>query len=187
MDPASEVVALFERKGDARYGHEAVSQLEHALQAGWAAEKAGATSSLIAAALVHDIGHVLHDLPDDAPDHGVDDHHENSGYRFLLERFGRAVAEPVRQHVAAKRYLCAVEPDYYDRLSGPSVTSLNLQGGKMTAAEVAEFESQPFFRDSVELRRWDDEAKIPGLATPTLEHFRKHLAAAVRGGVDTGG
>jgi phosphonate degradation associated HDIG domain protein len=173
-----EVLELFHQHGGSRYGGENVSQLEHALQAAYFAEQEGAPSMLIAAALVHDIGHLLHDLPADAPDQGIDDRHEELGARWLTARFGPAVCEPVHLHVVAKRYLCAVDPSYYSILSGPSIQSLALQGGPMTAEESRQFEQHPFYREAVQLRRWDDRAKIEKLVTPYLEHFAVHLDQA---------
>lgn len=171
MNITEQVTRCFATKGDSEYGGESVTQLEHALQCAWLAEQAGATPELIVAALLHDIGHLLHDLPDDAPDQGVDDHHENSGYRFLEKYLPAAVTEPVRQHVAAKRYLCTVDQSYQAQLSPPSLQSFKLQGGLMSADEQAEFRSSPFWQDSLQLRRWDDLAKIVDLPTPDLQHY----------------
>jgi phosphonate degradation associated HDIG domain protein len=175
MDITHEIAELFRRRGGSLYGGEAVTQEEHALQAACLAEQEGSTDTLIAAALLHDIGHMLHDLPEDAPDHGVDDHHENAGYHWLTRTFDGAVSEPVRLHVAAKRYLCSVDPGYRETLSTPSIQSLELQGGAMSAEDVATFERLPNWNDAVRLRRWDDTAKVAGLATPTLEHFLKYV------------
>jgi phosphonate degradation associated HDIG domain protein len=171
----NEIIALFNRNGNSQYGHEAVTQLQHGLQAAWLAEKAGASAALITASLVHDIGHLLHDLPDDAPDHGIDDRHEILGQRWLESRFGPAVVEPVKLHVDAKRYLCGAQPDYLAILSPPSVQSLMLQGGPMSRSECDLFEQNPFFRDAVELRRWDDLAKDSELMTPSIEYFGKYI------------
>jgi phosphonate degradation associated HDIG domain protein len=171
---------LFRRKGAALYGGEAITQTEHALQAAMLAEQSGAPAAAIAAALLHDVGHLLHDLPDNVADSGTDDVHEELGYRWLCDHFPPEVAEPVRLHVDAKRYLCAVDERYFATLSPASVQSLRLQGGPMTADEVRSFEAGPFFERSVELRRWDDEAKIPGLQTPDLGHFRQYLANVIR-------
>lgn len=176
MHPTTERVAeLFRQKGSSQYGHEAVTQLEHALQSAWLAEKQGAGAELIAAALLHDIGHLLHELPDDAPDDGVDDRHEVLGQRWLQEHFPASVVEPVRLHVDAKRYLCAVEPGYAALLSPPSAQSLVLQGGPMSPAEVKDFEANPYHRAAVTLRRWDDEAKDPQLNAPGIAHFAVYL------------
>ena len=176
MTTVDDVLHLFESRGDSQYGGECVTQLEHALQAATLAESEQASSALITAALLHDVGHLLHDLPDDAPDTGVDDHHETSGDRYLRQLFPEAVTEPVRLHVPAKRYLCTVEQDYFDTLSEPSVVSLQLQGGRMTPGEVAEFERGPFVQDAVRLRRWDDLAKDPEMKTPPLSHFAEILS-----------
>ena len=113
--------------------------------------------------------HLLHDLPESAPDEGIDDRHEVLAGPWLRERFGRDVWEPVVLHVSAKRYLCAVEPTYAAQLSPPSVLSLKLQGGPMSADEIGRFERCPFFREAVRLRRWDDEAKIVDYRTPPPE------------------
>jgi phosphonate degradation associated HDIG domain protein len=167
----TEILALFARHGGSQYGKEAVSQLEHGLQAAFFAERAAASPALISAALLHDLGHLLHDLPDDAPEQGIDDVHEELAARWLTERFGPEVVEPVRLHVAAKRYLCAVDDDYQRRLSPPSQLSLTLQGGPMSAEEQEEFRGSPHFEGAVALRHWDDAAKIPQLQTPGLEHY----------------
>lgn len=161
----------FDLGGDSLYGGEAVTQLEHALQAAWLAEQESATDDLVTAALLHDVGHLLHTLPDDAPEKGIDDCHEDLAARALDGLFELPVIEPVRLHVPAKRYLCATDASYQSELSEPSQLSLKLQGGPMSAAEVAEFEASPFFQDAVRLRKWDDLAKIVGLKTPALDHY----------------
>lgn len=175
-----QVLRLFAKSGDSQYGGEAVSQLEHALQAAQLAEKSGASSSLIAAALLHDVGHLMHGLEEDAPERGIDDLHEELAARWLSSRFGPSVVEPVRLHVAAKRYLCAVETEYLDSLSAPSRLSLQLQGGPMSDAEIAEFRCNLHYEAALRLRRWDDLAKTPGLVTPPIEHFATHVERASR-------
>jgi gamma-butyrobetaine dioxygenase len=162
------------RGGDAYFG-EPVSQLEHATQAAWFASQATSPPALVAAALLHDIGHLLHDRGENVADAGIDTCHEEAGYAWLLARFGPAVAEPVRLHVAAKRYLCAVDPAYFALLSPASVQSLALQGGPFTEEQAREFERRPWYREAVQLRRWDDAAKQPGLAVPLLEEYRTLL------------
>ena len=174
-----EIIALFETQGDAAYFGEPVSQRDHALQAAHLAEAEGATDSLIVAALLHDIGHLLHHLPEDIAAQGVDAQHEVVGDRWLRHYFGPAVTEPARLHVAAKRYLCAVEPGYADQLSPASQQSLKLQNGPFTAAEVADFETNPFFRDAVRLRHWDDTAKVSGLAVPPVAYYRSRLEKVI--------
>lgn len=179
-DPLAAVIALFIEHGDSEYGGESVTQLEHALQAATLGAASGAPDSLVVAALLHDLGHLLHALPDDAPDRGIDDRHELLAARRLARIFGPEVCDPIRLHVAAKRYLTAVEPAYLARLSQPSRTSLELQGGPMSAAEVAAFETEPHWREAVQLRRWDDDAKVAGGETPPLAAFTEILRACVR-------
>lgn len=172
MSVADEVIELMRRRGSEAYFGEPVSQLEHALEAASIASEAGAKPELIIAALLHDIGHLMHDRGENVASEGIDTRHEVAGYQWLLARFGPAIAEPVRDHVAAKRYLCAVEPDYLAKLSPASVESLALQGGPFAPAEARAFEEKLFWRDAVMLRRWDDAAKIPGFPTPGIEHYR---------------
>lgn len=171
-----EIERLFTERGDSLYGGEGVTQLEHGLQAAMLAEDSGADSPNIVAALLHDVGHLLHELPDDAPDQGIDDVHERLGYHWLTNHFGPEVTEPVRMHVDAKRYLCAVEPGYIETLSPPSLQSLMLQGGPFNADQIEEFEANPHFRRAVVVRRWDDLAKMVGFTTPPLAHFLPYVA-----------
>lgn len=181
MPPSvDEVASLFRDRGGSQYGGECVTQLEHALQCAALAESEDAPPALIAAALLHDVGHLLHELPDDAPDQGVDDRHETSGSRLVRELFGDRVAEPIRLHVAAKRYLCAVDAEYQRGLSEPSLISLALQGGPMAPDEATRFEQHPHFEWAVRLRRWDDAAKAPERPTPAWDHYEgilRRLAA----------
>jgi len=173
-----ELREMFRKRGGSQYGGEAVTQEEHALQAALLAEQAGAAPPLVAAALLHDVGHLLHDLPEDAPDHGVDDAHEDLAAHWLQGWLPPETVEPVRLHVAAKRYLCATDANYFSRLSPPSILSLKLQGGPMSAEEICDFRSSPFFRDALRLRAWDEAAKIPALPTPTVDHFLKSVEVA---------
>jgi [1-hydroxy-2-(trimethylamino)ethyl]phosphonate dioxygenase len=175
-----DLIQLFKDHGHSEYGGEEVTQAEHALQTACLAKEAGAAKALVAAALLHDVGHLLHQLPNDAPEQGIDDLHEVLAARYLEKYFVDAVTEPVRMHVAAKRYLCTTEPGYFEKLSEPSVLSLQLQGGLMSAEEVTTFAANPFAQDAVELRRWDDEAKDPQKITPPLEDFAEFLSASLR-------
>ncbi len=127
MSVIDEICAAFERRGQETYG-EGISQLEHAVQCAAFAERDGANAALVTATLLHDIGHLLHDLPADVSDTGIDTQHEASGSAWLSRHFGLAETEPVRMHVAAKRYLATMEPGYFDRLSDASKLSLRLQG-----------------------------------------------------------
>jgi phosphonate degradation associated HDIG domain protein len=175
----AEIVQLFAQRGHSLYGGEAVTQEQHALQAACFARQAGAGPAQVAAALLHDIGHLLHKLPDDAPDQGVDDVHEALAAQFLERHFEPAVVEPARLHVAAKRYLCATRPGYLESLSAPSLLSLELQGGVMKGDELAAFEGLPFFQEAVQLRLWDDLAKDPAMLTPPLADFLPDLEACL--------
>ncbi|QEL15234.1 phosphonate degradation HD-domain oxygenase [Limnoglobus roseus] len=179
-DILARIDRLFADRGAEEYHGEAVSQLEHALQSAAAGEREGAAAELVVAALLHDVGHLIQPHGEDAAERGIDDRHESLGQRFLQKHFGPAVTEPVRLHVAAKRYLCAVEPEYLARLSPASRRSLELQGGPMSATEVAAFEGEEFYRSATQLRRWDDTAKVPGLPTPPLGHFRDLIRKAFR-------
>jgi len=179
MDVIDRIVALYREKGQAAYFGEAVTQAEHALQTAHQAEASGATNELIAAALLHDVGHLLHGLAEDLAEQGIDARHEEGGAAWLERSFGPAVSDPVRLHVAAKRYLCAVDPAYAAELSSASQLSLRLQGGPYAPDEVRHFEQEPFWQAAVALRRWDDAAKIPGLAVPGLEHYRPILEAVL--------
>jgi [1-hydroxy-2-(trimethylamino)ethyl]phosphonate dioxygenase len=174
-----EIFAVFADEGEQQYLGEPVSMAEHMLQSALAAERDDAPPHLVAAALLHDYGHLVHGGPEDAAEHGVDMHHEDVAHAFFVEQFGEVVAEPVRMHVAAKRYLCAVEPSYLHELSEASVLSLRLQGGPMMPDEVEAFESSPHAHDAVRLRRYDDIGKVPGLETPPLEHYRPMLELAL--------
>jgi phosphonate degradation associated HDIG domain protein len=175
-----EIFRVFREQGSGAYLGEPVSLTEHMLQSACAAERDGAPPRLVAAALLHDYGHFIHDLPEDSAEHGVDTEHEEVAHAFLSAHFGPEVAEPVRMHVAAKRYLCATEPSYMAELSPASILSLELQGGPYSQAGVAAFEASPYADDAVRLRRYDDNGKLPGLETPDLEHYRPVLQAAIR-------
>jgi gamma-butyrobetaine dioxygenase len=175
-----EIFRMFREYGSGAYLGEPVSMTEHMLQSAYAAEQEGAESRLVAAALLHDYGHFIHEYEEDAAQHGIDTEHEEVGHAFLAEHFGPEIAEPIRLHVAAKRYLCATDPSYLDALSPASILSLELQGGPCSPAEAAAFEESPYAKDAVRLRRWDDVGKIAGLDTPDLEHYRPVLEASLR-------
>jgi gamma-butyrobetaine dioxygenase len=180
---------LFAGPGARDYLGEPVTIGEHMLQAGALAEAAGTEAALVAAALLHDIGHLLGEKADGPPggpggwspaESTAEGRHGEAGARWLSRWFGEAVTEPVRLHVAAKRYLCAVDAGYFGLLSAESVRTLSVQGGPMTAAEVAAFESLPHAQDAVAVRRWDDQAKDPAVTPPRFTHFATLLAALVR-------
>lgn len=171
MSLVDDITALFERRGAGSYFGEQVSMLEHALQAAYFARGDDAPPALVVAALLHDIGHLVEDVPDDINDWRVDAKHEEVGGTWLARHFGPEVWEPVALHVPAKRYLCATDSSYFARLSPASVLTLSLQGGPMSADEVAAFEDRPFFREAVRVRRWDDRGKVGGFRAPGLEEY----------------
>jgi len=174
-DIATRLADMLEGKGQRRYGLSGVNQLQHALQAALLAENADCAPSLITAALLHDIGHMVHRLGEDPAADGVDDRHEILGYAYLTRFFGPEVREPVRLHVAAKRYLCGTEQDYFSRLAPDSVRSLALQGGPMSKEEIAAFRALPYAEDAVSLRRFDERAKVKNLPTPSVAQFTPYL------------
>jgi phosphonate degradation associated HDIG domain protein len=171
IDTVDQLEELFHRHGQSHYEsqrEEPVTALAHALQCAQLAEWASAPDSLVAAALLHDVGHFIAPLPG-ADD--IDDVHELRALGLLRSAFGDDVVEPVRLHVAAKRYLVAVDPLYRATLSRASLHTLALQGGEMSADELRWFETLPFSAQAVALRRWDDAAKQPGRRTPPLAYF----------------
>jgi phosphonate degradation associated HDIG domain protein len=180
QDAVTELAGILEGKGSRRYGLSDVNQLQHALQAALLAEQAGCNAALVTAALLHDIGHMVHNLGENPADEGVDDRHEELGCAYLAALFGPEVTEPVRLHVPAKRYLCATEPDYFAKLSVDSVLSLKLQGGPMLSNEVAAFRTSPHADAAVRLRRFDEGAKIADLPTPPVAHFLPYVRACLR-------
>ena len=171
MDVVEHIENLFRVYGSRRYESTRggpVNALAHALQCAQLAEWANAEVTLVAAALLHDIGHLSDgNLSDDLKD----DRHEVRPWPLLRENFGLAVAEPVRLHVDAKRYLVTKLPQYAAGLSPASVHSLALQGGPMSPQEIEEFDALPYARQAVALRRWDDLAKVPGKATLPLNYY----------------
>lgn len=171
-----EIAAIYEGRATRGYGLTLVHQLGHALQSAHAAERAGEGPAMILAALLHDVGHMVHDLGENPADHGVDDRHEEIGALWLSDRLPPSVAEPVRLHVAAKRYLVGTEPGYADLLGKDSVRSLELQGGPMARDEAAAFIKRPWAEEAVRLRRYDELAKDPKAVTPGLDHFLAYLA-----------
>ena len=189
MSPVDAIAELFSSEGAADYLGEPVTVAEHLLQAGARAHAAGAPPALVAAALLHDVGHLRGaDAEADEVElsgrqlmAGTDNDHGNRGAQWLTAQgFPASVTEPVRLHVAAKRYLCATEPAYADGLSPASVYTLGVQGGPMQGAELAAFEADPHARAAIRVRRWDDAAKDPAMRVPAFDHFAPVLRALVR-------
>jgi [1-hydroxy-2-(trimethylamino)ethyl]phosphonate dioxygenase len=173
------IADIFERRGTESYLGEEVTMSEHMLQGARLAEKEGAEEELVAAALLHDIGHYTNEFGEDYIEQGIDNLHDEAGARVLEPFFPPVATECVRLHVAAKRYLCATDPGYFGKLSPASVATLKLQGGPMSAAEAAEFERNPYHREAVRVRLWDEGGKVPGLATPSFAHYAPLLQRVV--------
>jgi len=174
-----DVIATYREFGDRHYG-ENVTEIQHALQCATFAQQAGEQPVLVAACLLHDYGHLCHDLGENIADQGVDARHENIGANKLRHLFVDEIVEAGRLHVAAKRYLCWKEPGYYAGLSESSRKSLHLQGGAMGDTEAREFESLPHCDLAVRVRRYDDMGKLPDMTTPDFESFRPLLSGFLR-------
>jgi phosphonate degradation associated HDIG domain protein len=165
------IEALFAALGQRAYAGEPVTQLEHALQSALFAERDGAAEPLVAAALLHDIGHLVNDAGETPSERGIDDLHQFHGAHFLRALFDRDVTEPIRLHVQAKRWLCATRPGYLEALSPDSQRSLKLQGDAFDPGAAEAFAQTAYAADAVRLRLWDDAAKVAGLATPALADY----------------
>ena len=175
MNPLSSVSTVFEMLaagGSEAYFGEPVSVLEHSLQAAWFVQRQGGGDPLVAAALLHDLGHLMHTEGEDAAERGLDTGHEELAAAALQAHFPSAVLDPVRLHVAAKRYLCFADSTYLAALSEASLASLGLQGGPMTTTEAEAFLQLPYAREAIRLRHADDRAKVRGLAVPDLNTYR---------------
>jgi gamma-butyrobetaine dioxygenase len=183
ISPLDRLAELFASEGAGDYLGEPVTVAQHLLQAGALALTADAPDPLVAAALLHDAGHLRGTDPLAGEAElsgrelmaGTDNDHGERGAAWLARWFAAPVTEPVRLHVAAKRYLCAVEPGYLALLSPASVYTLSLQGGPMTGAEAAAFAAQPYAADAVAVRRWDDAAKDPAADVPGFDSYRPLL------------
>jgi gamma-butyrobetaine dioxygenase len=179
ISPIDVIAQLFAGEGAQNYLGEDVSIATHMLQAAELARIASAPDHLVAAALLHDVGHfeaIGRRQTDGHHLEATDHRHQDSGADWLAQWFPEEVTEPVRLHVMAKRYLCRVEPAYFARLSAASVHTLSLQGGPLTEAEARAFERLPHASSAVSVRRWDEAAKDPALATPPFESFRELLS-----------
>jgi len=176
-----DIEKLFRDHGHIEYSGEGVTQLQHALQTARLAEDEKAGDLLVTAALLHDLGHILNVQGETPTARGIDDQHQYYAIPFLRPLFPPAVIEPIRLHVDAKRALCAMEPEYYEALSDDSKRSLTLQGGIFAKGEASAFMAKPHAADAVRVRRWDDAAKSPGLATPPLSHYLAIVARCAHG------
>lgn len=180
MSISQELCTIYDQRGASAYFGEPVTVTEHGLQAAYFARAAGASDALVIAALLHDVGHLVGAAPDDLAEWTDDAHHELIGAGWLARRFGPEVSEPVRLHVPAKRYLCATDPGYFDKLSAASVVTLKLQGGPMSTPEIAAFEARPYWREAIRLRHWDDEGKVAGLRTPDFSSYASLIDSLAR-------
>ncbi len=162
---------IFTRRGGEEYLGEPVTMAQHMLQGATFAETKGLAEDIIVAALLHDIGHFTLEFGTYAPSDTTDKHHEDAGADVLAAFFPTIVTDCVRHHVAAKRYLCATNPTYFDRLSAASVHTLSLQGGPMSKAEAAEFAKNPNLSDIIQVRYLDEAGKEPDMITPDFAHF----------------
>ena len=183
MTAAEKVITLFdymERRGQSFYD-ESVTQLQHACQCANQARLHEGSTTQVASALLHDIGHFLLDEHNAENDFLEEDqNHEEVGADYLEPFFPAAVTTPIRLHVPAKRYLCTTDASYYDDLSEASKRSFRLQGGVMSDKEQAAFERIPHYRDALQLRRWDDLAKVKGLETPAIDTYREVVQACFK-------
>jgi [1-hydroxy-2-(trimethylamino)ethyl]phosphonate dioxygenase len=170
---------IYETKAHGQYGLSQVTQRAHALQSAMLARQRGLPSHLVVACLLHDIGHMIHQLGAHPAAEGVDDFHEELGANWLGQFFGKSVTEPVRLHVHAKRFLCATEQHYLSGLSEDSIESLILQGGPMSDTEIAAFKMTERWHDAVSLRRIDEVAKQRGVVTPEFIDFSGDIIACV--------
>lgn len=181
LEPVDNIVRLFLERGHATYDHN-VSELQHALQCARFAETNGEPAHLVAATLVHDLGHLLQPSPHGMhladPDH--DGHHEEIGAQWLARHFPPALVDPVRLHVTAKRYLCTVDAAYAATLSDSAKQRMLLQGGPLDVDELTAFENEPCFEEAVRLRRYDDLGNVPMMQTPGLSYYRAALEHALR-------
>jgi phosphonate degradation associated HDIG domain protein len=179
--PIEQITEIFQSHGAVQYGREAITQQQHALQCAHLAELAGASPELIAAALLHDLGHLLASSKKadaSGEDAASDDLHQYAAIPFLRGVFPDAVLDPIRLHVDAKRYLCHVDPSYWASLSPVSQRSLELQGGSFTTNQALAFVDQRFAGDAVAVRRWDDLAKDPQATPPDWQHYVQVLQMA---------
>jgi [1-hydroxy-2-(trimethylamino)ethyl]phosphonate dioxygenase len=162
---------IFERRGGEEYLGEPVTMAEHMLQGAHLAEQQGESEAIVVATLLHDIGHFTSEFGTFSMEDTHDKYHEEAGAKILERFFPRIVTDCVRYHVAAKRYICAVDPKYFGQLSEASVHSLRLQGGPMSAEEAAEFARRPNVREIVKVRYLDDAGKVAGMVTPDFAHY----------------
>ena len=163
--------SIFEKRGDEEYLGEPVTMGQHMLQGATMAEKSREPDEIIIGTLLHDIGHFTSEFGTFSMEDTEDRYHEDAGAAVLEQFFPKIITDCCRHHVAAKRYLCATDPEYFQKLSTASIHSLNLQGGPMSEAELKDFEKNPNLKKILKVRLYDDAGKIPDMITPSFWHF----------------
>ena len=163
--------SIFEKRGDEEYLGEPVTMGQHMLQGATMAEKSREPDEIIIGTLLHDIGHFTSEFGTFSMEDTEDRYHEDAGAAVLEQFFPKVITDCCRHHVAAKRYLCATDPEYFQKLSTASIHSLNLQGGPMSEAEIKNFERNPNLKKILKVRLYDDAGKIPDMVTPSFWHF----------------
>ena len=163
--------SIFEKRGDEEYLGEPVTMGQHMLQGATMAEKSREPDEIIIGTLLHDIGHFTSEFGTFSMEDTEDRYHEDAGAAVLEQFFPKVITDCCRHHVAAKRYLCATDPEYFQKLSTASIHSLNLQGGPMSEAELKDFEKNPNLKKILKVRLYDDAGKIPDMVTPSFWHF----------------
>ena len=170
MDIIAFIKQQFEENGHVAYGED-ISMGEHMLQSAYYAEQKNSSDAIITAALLHDFGHLILELPEDITENGIDGYHEDVGAKFLAPYFPKQIIDGISLHVQAKRYMCAVKPKYHGQLSQASKDTLAVQGGPMNTQEITAFELEPFYKDALQVRLFDDLGKQAELAHPDLGHY----------------
>ncbi len=172
-----EIIRMYGQHGGEAYAGEKVTQLEHMVQTAELAKQQGVDEEVILAAFLHDIGHICVAAysENEMGGYGIKNH-EEVGADFLDQKgFSKKIIRLVQSHVDAKRYLTYRNPHYYEQLSEASKKTLEYQGGKMSAEEAAIFEKDPLFAVIIQMRKWDEQAKIEGLPNPELEYYSQLL------------
>jgi len=178
MDIIQFIKQQFEENGHVAYG-EHISMGEHMLQSAYYAEQKKSSDAIITAALLHDFGHLILELPEDITENGIDGYHEDIGAKFLAPYFPKQIIDGIALHVQAKRYLCAIKPNYHGQLSQASQDTLAVQGGPMNTQQVADFEQEPFYKDALQVRLFDDLGKHIELEHPDLDYYLRIAAKFV--------
>jgi 2-amino-1-hydroxyethylphosphonate dioxygenase (glycine-forming) len=174
---ANEIMGFYQLHGGEEYAGEKVTQLEHMVQAAQLAEEQGFDEEVVLAAFLHDIGHICEAGHGDneMDGFGIKDHEEVAAEFLSKKGFSKKLIRLVESHVEAKRYLTYKDPEYYEQLSAASKKTLEYQGGRMEKDEAEAFEQYPLFKLIIQMRRWDEQAKIEHKPLPDLDHYRKMI------------